>query len=504
MKRRCLPVFIAASFVVAGLGATAETTETTKTAEVVVGSKKFTESVILGEILRGLAESESGASVVHRDQLGGTRILWKAVRGGEIDAYPDYTGTLEQEIFHRRDVDGLEELRAAVGEEGLGLTDPLGFDNTYALGMKKERAAELGIGTISDLRHHPELRFGFTNEFMDRQDGWPGLRSAYDLPQRDVRGLDHDLAYRGLESGTLDVIDLYSTDAEIRYYDLEVLEDDAGYFPDYEAVIVYRLDLDPGVIRAFRGLGGRITAEEMVAMNAAAKIERTPEGEVAADFLEEKVGVAMAVEEESRWQRFALRTKEHLVLVAVSLGAAILLAVPAGIVASRRRRIGQVLLGIAGILQTIPSLALLVFMIPLLGIGGPPAMMALYLYSLLPILRNTATGLDTIPDALRESAESLGLGPWTRLRRVELPMAAPHILSGIKIAAVINIGVATLGALIGAGGYGQPILTGIRLDDLGLILEGAVPAAGLALLAQGFFELLEQWIVPEGLRAGRE
>ena len=157
-----------------------------------------------------------------------------------------------------------------------------------------------------------------------------------------------------------------------------------------------------------------------------------------------------------------------------------------------------------GVIQTIPSLALIVFMIPLLGIGNVPAIVALFLYSLLPIVRNTHTGLKDIPTPVRESAEALGLPRGARLRLVELPMAARSILSGIKTSAVINVGTATLGALIGAGGYGQPILTGIRLNNLELILEGAVPAALLALGVQGAFDLLELILVPKGLRMVRK
>jgi osmoprotectant transport system permease protein len=160
----------------------------------------------------------------------------------------------------------------------------------------------------------------------------------------------------------------------------------------------------------------------------------------------------------------------------------------------------KIVLGIVGIIQTIPSLALLVFMIPLLGIGGPPAVMALFLYSLLPIVRNTFTGIRDIPKSMIESACALGLPPNTRLRLVELPLASSTILAGIKTSAVINVGTATLGALIGAGGYGQPILTGIRLDNIGMILEGAVPAALLAVLIQGLFDLAERVVVPKGLR----
>ncbi|MGA7980872.1 MAG: ABC transporter permease, partial [Chromatiaceae bacterium] len=212
------------------------------------------------------------------------------------------------------------------------------------------------------------------------------------------------------------------------------------------------------------------------------------------------LGLARAAVEESAWARFRRHTREHLLLVAISLSAAVLVAVPLGIAAARRPRWGQAILGLVGIVQTIPSLALFVFMIPLLGIGGPPAVAALFLYSLLPIVRNTHAGLTGVPAEVRESAEVLGLSADARLRLVELPLAARSILAGIKTSAVLNVGTATLAALIGAGGYGQPILTGIRLDDLGLILQGAIPAAVLALLVQGIFELIEPLVVPRGLR----
>jgi osmoprotectant transport system permease protein len=199
-------------------------------------------------------------------------------------------------------------------------------------------------------------------------------------------------------------------------------------------------------------------------------------------------------------QRLMRHTQEHLLLVVLSLVAAIVVAVPLGIVAARRPRVGQFLLGLVGVGQTIPALALLVVMVPLLGIGAGPALVALFIYSLLPIVRNTHAGLTGIPAALLESADALGLPRNARLWRIELPLALPTILAGIKTAAVINVGGATLGALVGAGGYGQPILTGIRLDDTALILEGAVPAALMALGVQWLFELAERYLVPGDLR----
>jgi osmoprotectant transport system permease protein len=464
-----------------------------------IGSKQFTESVILGELALARAR-EASVDAVHRRELGGTSILWRALLEGEIDAYPEYTGTLTQELLKGVPANAdIATLRARLKPLGIGITDSLGFDNTYAIGMRADTAARLHISRISDLLQHPQLRFGFSNEFMDRGDGWPGLRRRYGLPQTNVSGLDHTLSYHAVESGAVDAIDLYSTDAEIPYYHLRTLDDDRHYFPRYEAVYLYRLALEqgaPAFVRSLRKLGGRIDENAMRAMNARVKLQGIKENVVAADFL----GIHADTRDGGLWSRLLRRSAEHIELVAISLGLAMLLAIPLGVLAARLRRPGQLVIGLTGILQTVPSLAMFVFMIPLLGIGTWPAIAALFLYSLLPIVRNTHAGLAGIAPELRESAAALGLPASVRLRRVELPLAMRSILAGIKTAAVINVGTATLAALIGAGGYGQPILTGIRLDDVGLILQGAVPAAVLALLVQGVFEAIERWLTPRGLR----
>lgn len=472
-------------------------------ATVRVGSKAFNESVILGDIAQELL-AEAGVPNQHREGLGGTQVLFHALEANELDLYPEYTGTISGEILAGKNVRGEAAMRAALAERGIGMSRPLGFNNTYAIGMREEIAARLGIKSLSDLRDHPEFKFGFSNEFMDRGDGWPGLRDRYQLPQRDVRGLDHDLAYRALASGELQAVDLYSTDAEIKTHNLRVLRDDLGFFPSYECVWLYRADLPtriPKALEALSRLEGRISAAEMSDMNARAKIDRVSEERIAADYLKHKFGIDRGVKVQTFAGRLHQRLGEHLTLVSISLVAAIVVAIPLGILASRRPRLGPVLLAGTGVIQTIPSLALLVFMIPWLGIGAEPALVALFLYSLLPIVRNTATGLSDIPVPLLESAEALGLPPRARLRLIELPMASRSILAGIKTAAVINVGTATIGALIGAGGFGQPILTGIRRDDTSMILfEGAIPAALLALAVQGAFDLAERFLVPKGLR----
>jgi osmoprotectant transport system permease protein len=460
-----------------------------------VGSKQFTESVILAEIAVQTLRA-AGVDADHRRELGGTRVLWEALRVRQIDVYPEYTGTISEELLR-----GEADLAAALERNGMRMAGPLGFEDTYAIGMRRPDAARLGVRSLSQLARHPELEIGLTNEFLRRRDGWPRLRQVYGFSDARVRGMDHQLAYRALRSGNIAATDLYSTDPEIQAADLVVLEDDRRAFPRYDAVLLYRAVLPEAAVRALASLEGAIPAQEMIAMNARALLDHVPEAQIASDFLRTKFGVASEAKSLGAAQRIWRRTLEHLFLVAVSLAAAIALAVPLGILAWRRPRLGQTILTLAGVIQTIPSLALLVFMIPLLGIGAGPAIVALFLYSLLPILRGTHSGLTGIAPELLESAQALGLPPGAALRRIELPLAAPSVLSGIKTAAVIDVGTATLGALIGAGGYGQSILTGIRLADTGLILEGAIPAGVLALAVQALFDVLERLLVPNGLRS---
>ena len=472
-----------------------------------IGSKAFTESVILAEIVAHLAQNE-GLEAEHLEGLGGTRLLWEALLTGQIDTYPEYTGTMSEEIFAGQGVHGVAALRTKLAESGLRMTDPLGFNNTYVIGMKADLAARLGILNISDLRAHPDLTLRFSNEFMKRADGWGALARRYELPHGDVRGLEHALAYEALAKGVIQVTDLYATDAKIRKLQLRRLEDDLAHFPQYHAVFVYRVELErraPALVAALRSLKGAIDETAMTNMNAQVELNGRSEGQVGADFLAKERGIRSRVRDQSVVQDVTRYTLEHLNMVAVSLAAAMAVAIPLGIFAARRAEFAQPILGTVGIIQTIPSIALLVLLIRPVSyfsdeLGYPQAVVALFLYSLLPIVRNTYTGLRGISPQLQESAVALGLPPWVRLWRIELPLASRMILAGVKTAAVINVGFATLGGFIGAGGYGEPIFTGIRLNDYGVILQGAVPAAGLALLVQGLFELVDRIVVPQGLR----
>ncbi|MEM7495481.1 MAG: glycine betaine ABC transporter substrate-binding protein [Myxococcota bacterium] len=465
-----------------------------------VGSKIFTEGVVLSECVTQLL-AQTGLPVWHKEGLGGSRVLWDALLANEIDVYPEYLGTL-REMLGITGTDG--ELDVLLRQRGIGRTESLGFSNSYGLAMRSQQARELGIRSISDLRRFPHLQPGFSPEFRHRQDCWPAIKSRYHLPHAPHQALEHELAYRTLRRGAVDLIDIYTTEPELADDWVTVLRDEKHVFPRYDAFLVYRNDLakrSPTALAVLRRLENQITATRMIALNRTVTMHGESEQEAAQAFLTQLGLVTGGTSARFHPARVMLqRTKEHLELVLLSMLLAVATAVPLGLWAGKSRRAGRTVLGIAGILQTIPSLALLVFMIPVLGIGKLPAVAALYLYSLLPIVRSTAAGLSSIPLALRESAQVIGLGRWARLRLIELPLISRDVLTGIKTATVINIGTATLGALIGAGGYGQAILTGIRLNDTSQILQGAVPAALMALLAQWLFEQLDAVIVPRGLR----
>ena len=461
-----------------------------------VGSKAFTESVILGEIARDTLE-KAGVPTIHRRELGGSRILFDAVKARRIDFYPEYTGTLRFELLAAQHLPDDAALGPALAAQGLALTRPLGFSDSYGIAMRADKAKALGIRKLSDLAQHRDLQFGFSNEFVDRKDGWPALAASYGLGGVRVQGINHDLAYRALNAGQIDLTDAYTTDAEIAAYNLVVLTDDAKFFPPYDAVFVIRSDLSPKARAALDTLAGTIDEAKMRKLNRMVRMDKQTETAAARAALGGGAGID---NEPTRFERIAQRTIEHLALVAAALLAALLVALPLGVIAARHRRLGSAVLAMTGVLQTIPSLALFVVLIPLLGIGAAPTIFALFLYSLLPIVRNTHAGLTGIAPALLDSADALGLTRAARLRRIELPLALPTILAGVRTAAVIAVGLATLGAIIGAGGYGQPILTGIRLNSTPLILEGAIPAAVLALLIEGLFTLIERWAVPQGLR----
>jgi osmoprotectant transport system permease protein len=468
-----------------------------------VGSKRFTESYILGEIVARTAAEAGEAAALHKPGLGSTAIVFEALRSGAIDVYPDYTGTVAREILRLDSSSDSETLARALAPLGLGVGPRLGFTNGYALAMRAEHAEGLGIRRISDLPLHPSLRLGLSQEFIGRADGWEGLKRAYALPFATPRGLEHGLAYEALAAGKVDVVDAYTTDAKIAKFRLHLLEDDLGYFPRYDAVLLYRLELPPRLPKtwdALEDLAGRIDERRMREMNAQAELQGRGFAAIAAAFV--SGGTAPPAPRPGLLgllfgPDLARLTAEHLMLVFASLGGALLVGIPLGILAERVRVLRQPVLTAVGVVQTIPALALLAFLIPVFRtIGVLPALAALFLYSLLPIVRNTCTGLAETGSGLRQAAFALGLTGRQSLRHVELPLALPTILAGIQTAAVINVGTATIAAFIGAGGYGERIVQGLALNDNTMLLAGAVPAAALALLVHGAFELLERRLAP--------
>lgn len=493
-----------------------------------IGSKSFPESRLLAEMLAQLVEARTDLVVERRMGLGGTKICFGALQAGEIDLYPEYIGTAWTVMLQRsepvRDATRTylmvaHEFRSRFDQEWLM---PLGFDNTYALALHEDTAARLGLERISQLGPHlAELRIGFSHEFLSRGDGFPGLAESYGFAvPEDMRGMEHGLAYEGLRGGRVDLVDAYSTDGKLLRYRVRILEDDRHFFPPYLAAPLVRgetLREHPGLRKVLDGLAYALPDDVMRRLNHRVEEEGGSFVAVARDFLrssgllEGAADVGLAADAEAgegglgaylwaRRGRTLRHTAQHLRLTLLSLLLAVLVAVPLGILLTRTQALAAPVLGIAGVIQTIPGLALLAFLIPVpgLGLGERSAIVALFLYALLPILRNTYTGLREVDPVLLEAARGMGLRDRETLLRVELPLASRTIMAGVRTSGVITVGVATLAAFVGAGGLGDPILTGLQLDDTRMVLSGAIPAALLAILTDQLLGVLERRLAPAG------
>lgn len=522
-----------------------------------IGSKRFTESYILAEILAQTARAGDPAAAVELKQgLGNTAIVHAALKAGSIDVYAEYLGTIEREILgHATTGAPLAQLQAELRPLGLAIDVPLGFNNGYALAMRSARARALGLTAVSQLKGQPALRLGLSNEFLGRADGWPGLSRRYALPQTPT-GLDHGLAYRALADDQIDVTDVYTTDAQIAALDLTVLADDAGFFPRYDAVLLYRVDLPrrhPRAWAALQTLRGRIDETAMIAMNAQAEIQRQPFDAIARAFLAKPRGQAVgtpaaasasasasgaaptsastpvaasrpaspsasgtasasasassprlepgvARSTSGLWARIAgpdlgRLTAQHLTLVLGAVGLAALVGVPLAVALHPWPRWREALLAACALLQTVPSLAMLALLIWAMDRIGPvPALVALTLYALLPVLRNCTVGLSEVPQGLTTAGRALGLTRGQVLRSIQLPLALPVMLAGLRTATSLSVGTATMAAFIGAGGYGERIVTGLALNDQALLLAGALPAAALALVLEAAFGAMNWWL----------
>lgn len=494
---------------------------------VVVASKPFAESFLLGEMFAQLLESE-GVVVDRRPGLGATEIAFQALRTGAIDVYPEYTGTGLLAVLNEAPQGDARQVFRRVTSEFARQWDihwlpPLGFENTYAIAVRPETADSLGLRTLSDLAARgADLVGGFTPDFIGREDGLPGLVGAYGLALDDVRSLLQAVKYDALVQGSVDVIDGYGTDGQLARYDLRVLDDDRAFFPPYEAAALVGSDLyrdRPEVVAVLTRLSGRLDETQVQRWNERLEGGAEPVESVARAALLELDLLTSAPDPPDRratdtsdsttlpeylWDRrgeLGRLTLRHMTLVLVSLLAAMAVAIPLGLGLERKPELGRTVVRAVGLLQTIPGIALLAFMIPLFGIGVGPALVALFLYSLLPILQNTFTGVVEADPSAVEAAEALGMTRGQVARWVRLPLAAPVILAGVRTAAVISVGTATLAAFIGAGGLGDPIVAGLALSDTRMILSGAIPAAALAFVVDAALAGVERLVAPQGLRA---
>lgn len=509
------PVVVA--LVAAALVAASASAQEAPARPVVVASKPFGESYLLAEMFAQLLEAR-GIKVTRRPGLGATEIAFQALRTGAIDVYPEYTGTGLLAILHEPPRTDSKAVFARVSDEfrrrwGIRWLAPLGFQNSYAIAVRPETAARYALETLSDLaRVADSLTAGLTPDFIGRLDGLPGLTTAYGIHFRQVHSLVPAIKYQALASGNVDVIDGYSTDGLIARYGLVVLRDDRRFFPPYEAAALVGRELaqaEPAAVLTLGELSGRLDEETMRTLNRRVEVDGESVAAVAAGTLVDLglVSPNPTSQDEAAGRpgrgagRSALVAQaiRHVLLVAISLGVACLIALPLGVLLERARGRAESVIRAVGLIQTLPGIALLAFMIPLLGIGVVPALAALSLYSIFPILRNTFTGVrDASPDAV-EAATASGMTARQVLRYVRIPLAAPVIMAGIRTAAVINVGTATLAAFIGAGGLGDPIVAGLALADTRMILAGAIPAALLALAVDGLLGMCERLVTPRGL-----
>lgn len=471
--------------------------------EVRIGSLRDVEGNLLGELFAQTIESAGEVRVERRLGLGGTGVVLAALAAREIDLLPQYSGTLADLILRQPALTSFDSIRVLARSRGYDVSGPLGFNNTYGIGIRRVVADSVGVRRISDLVGRP-WRGAVTPEFEQSVNGLASMTKAYGLTLGPVRTMEHALSYVALARGAVDFVDVYTTDATIRQQDLVVLEDDRGVFARYDGLILARPGFAaeyPRSWAALAALEGRLADSTMTRLNSAFEIERRPAADIAGEFL---AGLAppsggagpVVVPRQSvtagRWGRLTI---EHLLLVGVSLAIALVVGLPLGVAVSHRPRLARTVLSMVGVIQTVPGIALLCFFIPIFGIGWQPAVYALALYALLPVVQGVITGLQQIEPSLREVAAVLGMTPWERRRRVEFPLAAPAVLAGIRVAAVINVGTAALAALIGAGGFGTLIVTGLALNDWRVVMQGALPSAGLAVLLHLGFTAVEARVV---------
>lgn len=488
---------------------------------VIVGSKMFQESYILAEMIAVLIEEKFNHPVKRKINLGGTQIVFDAINQGGIDIYPEYTGTGLVMILKNKDMLSPAETYNKVKYDfsriyNLNWSQPLGFNNTYALAIRKNDPKLAIFNKVSDLISiSSDLKVAAPHEFMEREDGFNNFKNTYGLQfqERNVSSMEAGLMYSAIENKKVNVIMAYSTDGRIRSSNLKTLEDDLNFFPPYDAAFLYRKSLElkfPQLQQALSLIEGKINQSTMTELNYEVDHLKKDPKVVAKNFLIERgilSGKITQVNADNFLAFFVTKKDyfikiliEHLLLSFIALFLAILIAIPLGILTTRYESLARAIFPIVNIIQTIPSLALLGFLVPLIGIGFTPALIALFLYSLLPLLRNTHEGIRGVDPMYIEVSRGLGLTDYQILKRVEVPLALPIIIAGVRTAAVLVIGTATLASMVGAGGLGDPIFRGVATVNTNLILLGALPAALLAIIVDKGLAFIEKLVISPGLQ----
>lgn len=492
-------------------------------AEIIIGSKSFTEQLILGEMAAILLKEKYNQEVTKKLSLGGTKVALDALRNGDIHLYPDYTGTGYSFILQKNDLEtDPDKIYREVQKEYLKRFDiiwspPIGFNNTYALAVREDDKRFENIDSVSQLSGKTnQYRFGGPHEFMERNDGYRNFVDIYKLNFNTdkITALDSGLMYSAIRDKNVDMIMSYSTDGRILAYNLKILDDDRKFFPPYYAAWIAKSETIrkfPALKKMFSDFEELIDEETMVELNNQVDTFKLEPSTVARNFLIKRGLIKGTPSEKKRGsgflnyvkakKRYLIKiTKDHLILSFSALFLALLISLPTGIILTRLPSISQPVFAFINTVQTVPSLALLGFLIPLMGIGKAPAILALFLYSLLPLVRNTYTGIKAVDKNFIEASRGMGLTNAQILMRVELPLAMPIILAGIRTASVIVIGTATLAALVGAGGLGDPIFRGVATVNGNLILLGAIPSAILAIVVDKLLGWSEYKLVSNGLR----
>jgi osmoprotectant transport system permease protein len=483
---------------------------------IVIGSKNFSEQFILGEILAQTIEAKTKLKVERKFNLGGTQMVVSALRSKSIDIYPEYTGTslltLLKEPISTNPEATYNKVQALLGKRfGFVQGEPFGFQNVYAVAVRRSDPRMDSIQTNTDfakLTAQENLSMAIVHEFLDRPDGFQHFKEVYNLSmaQSQIIGMDPGLMYTAIHTGQVDSIMAYSTDGRIQAFNLKLLEDDQRAFPPYEAVPLTRVDVlkkHPELKKVFSNLSHLISDDEMIKMNYEVDYEGYLPRNVARNFLIQKGIIQGKLNHQRKpehnffkvlWNKREYVVKllmQHLMLTTTALALALIISLPLGIILTRARYLDGPVFAFINLLQTIPSLALLGFLIPVMGIGFKPAIMALLLYALLPLVRNTYIGIREVDPSLIEACRGMGLTDLQILKKVELPLALPTIMAGVRTSMVILVGTATLVALIGAGGLGDPIFRGISSVNTNTILLGAVPAAALAITLDQLLHFIE-------------